>query len=106
MFWTLFALGAIVIGLLVCFVGFAHGAEQVDIPVEVSSVEVDQAHTPRWEVARDVPHDKAAGAIAAGKKAGGMCHELAEERMVVCVFTASRSVGIDWDKLHKEMAVR
>lgn len=90
----------LVIGLgLSLIAGMAQAASMVDIPVEVSTVEVNRNQPPRWEEARQVPDSKAASIISAGEKAGGMCHHLPAEKMVVCVYSGSRSVGLDWRSL-------
>lgn len=83
--------------------GFAQAAKQVDIPVEVIAVQVEQNQQPRWEESRNIPHDKAVSLIAAGEKAGGACHELTAQSTVVCFFQGSRSAGIDWKKLSTEL---
>lgn len=84
--------------------GFVHAAKQVDVPVEVITVQLEQTQQARWEEYRDIPHDKAADLIAAGKNVGGACHELTAEGIVVCYFSGSPSAGIDWEKLSKGFA--
>ncbi|MHC5194889.1 hypothetical protein ACYSUW_14140 [Pseudomonas frederiksbergensis] len=81
--------------------GFAQAAQKVDIPVEVSTVKIDQPTPARWEEFQGVHPDKAAGLIAAGQKVGGACHELSAKGTVVCYFPPNvpRTVGIDWEKV-------
>lgn len=81
--------------------GIAHAESKLDIPVEVSTVEI--AQQPRWEVVRNVSHGEATTIVATGEQAGGMCHELAVEKVVVCVFRGPKDVGYDWEKVIKQM---
>ncbi|MGF6282307.1 hypothetical protein ABH908_000209 [Pseudomonas frederiksbergensis] len=86
---------------LVLVSGFAQGAQRIDIPVEVTTVKIDQPTPERWEEFQGVHQDKAAGLIADGQNAGGACHELSAKGTVVCYFPPNvpRTVGIDWEKV-------
>lgn len=84
--------------------GIAQAGKPVDIPVEVYPVQIEQPQPARWVEHRNIPHDKAVDLIAAGANAGGVCHELTAEQIVVCLFPGNRSGGIDWDKLSKGLA--
>lgn len=74
-------------------------AQPVAIPVETFDVRIESV--PRWEVFRAMPHEKAAGLMAAATKAGAACHELEGDSIVVCYYTAPASTGIDWEKLRQ-----
>lgn len=91
------------IGFLAVFSGVAKAAKPVEIPVEV--IDVEQNAKARWEEIRDVTHDKAVAVTTAAEKAGGSCHELTSERIVVCYFPGSRTAGIDWDKLRQGLVL-
>jgi hypothetical protein len=79
--------------------GLVLASQPVTIPVETFDVNIESA--PRWEVFRAMPHEKAAGLMAAATKAGAACHELEGDSIVVCYYTAPASVGIDWEKLRQ-----
>jgi hypothetical protein len=83
--------------------GFVQAAQPLEIPVEVIPVQLEQDQHSHWEEANDISHDKAPALVAAGEKAGGLCHELIPQKTVVCLFQGNRSVGIDWEKLSKSL---
>jgi hypothetical protein len=83
--------------------GFAHAATQIEIPVVEIPVELSKK--PRWEESRNIPHDKAVALIAAGEKAGGVCHEMAAQSTVVCFFQGDRGVGINWQQLNENVGI-
>jgi hypothetical protein len=87
------------IGFIALISGVAEAAKPIEIPVEV--IDVEQNAKARWEEIQDVSHDKVEALTTAAEKAGGSCHELTSERIVVCYFPGSRTAGIDWDKLSK-----
>ncbi|MPQ71486.1 hypothetical protein [Pseudomonas sp. MWU12-2323] len=74
--------------------------------MEVTTIPVENSQQPRWEESHNVPHDKAVALIAAGEKAGGVCHELTAQSTVVCFFQGNRGVGIDWQMLSAEMGTQ
>lgn len=86
--------------------GFAQAAEQIDIPVKVSTIKAAAVTDPRWEEFLGVQHDESADLIAAGQRAGGACHELSTKGTVVCYFPESlpKQVGIDWGKVNPAQA--
>lgn len=93
------------VAVLTLVSGVAHAAQQIEIPVEVTTVEMDKARSARWEEFRDIPHDKAVDLITAGQQARGTCHELPAEKIVVCYYPEyqPQEVGIDWQKLSKSI---
>lgn len=83
--------------------GVTLAAQPIEIPVEVTTVKMEGSGPYRWEVSRSTPHDKAITLIAENEKAGGVCHEIADAQIVVCLFTKNSTVGIDWEAMSKDL---
>lgn len=96
----------IVIATLSLCAGLAQATPHLEIPVQVFDVPRDQPSPPRWEEYSGIPHEKAVDAMKAAERAGGACHEIAENQILVCYYAAQqpKQVGIDWEKTRQAMS--
>lgn len=90
--------------LLALLSGLAHGAQAVEIAVEVTDVVIDQPRAARWE---DAPREQAGELVATAEAAGGDCYEMLAESIVTCYFAAyePKRAGIDFQALRESLAV-
>jgi hypothetical protein len=75
--------------------------EKDQFSVEVKTFDVKIAPQEHWEEHKVVNSNQAAKVVADAKQAGGACHELAADKIVVCHYTGMANFGIDWKLLNE-----
>jgi hypothetical protein len=85
--------------ILSAFACIAQAADNVQIQVEETPVQIGRDVMPRWVETPIRSDEEASSVITAAEKAGGICHEISTKEMVACFFHGANTVGFNWDKL-------
>lgn len=87
-------------GLFTFAKGYAQVAQKQESAGERSDSDSNPTPNGRWVEYRDTPKDVSVSTLLkAGELLGGSCHEMSEEKFVVCYYEDARTAGIDWEKL-------